>query len=153
MIFNFKTNAAGISVKYIIAKAICGFLNSKGGVLFIGVTDNGEIQGLDDFDYSLFDSENGKDKILLELDSLISYFFNLSIKPLINSSIEKIDGKDILIIGVTGSSKPVFLKNKRYDEVKKEFYIRMNASTRQITDIEEIVEYILNKENPAGNNG
>lgn len=153
LIYNFKTNAAGISVKYIIAKAICGFLNSNGGVLFIGVTDNGEIQGLNDFDYSLFDGKNGQDKILLELDSLISYFFNLSVKPLINSSIEKIEGKDILVIGVTECSKPVFLRNKRYDEIKKEFYIRMNASTRQITDIEEIIEYITNKENPAGNNG
>lgn len=146
LLYNFKTQAAGISVKYIIAKAICGFLNSNGGVLLIGVNDNGNIQGLENYDYSLFHGENEKDKLFLELDSLIQYFFGLSIKPLVNSSIENIDGKDILVIVVSESHKPIFLSNKRNDLTTKEFYLRMNASTRQIVDKEEIVQYVFNKE-------
>ena len=146
LLYNFKTQAAGIGVKYIIAKAICGFLNSNGGVLFIGVNDNGNIQGLDNYDYSLFRGENEKDKLLLELDSLLTYFFDLSIKPFVNSSIEKVAGKDILIIEVTESYKPIFLRNKKHEQINKEFYIRMNASTRQIFDNEEIVEYAFNKQ-------
>jgi hypothetical protein len=109
------------------------------------VNDNGSIQGMENFDYSLFQGVNEKDKILLELDSLLAYFFDLSIKPLVNSSIENIKGKDIFVILVTESHKPIFLKNKKYDRIEKEFYIRMNASTRQIYDIEEMVEYIFNK--------
>lgn len=146
LLYNFKTQAAGIGVKYIIAKAICGFLNSNGGVLFIGVSDNGNIQGLDDYDYSLFHGANEKDKILLELDSLLTYFFDLSIKPLVNSSIEKVDGKNILVVVVTESYKPIFIRNKRNELTEKEFYIRMNASTRQIVDNEEMVEYVFNKQ-------
>ncbi len=145
LLYNFKTQAAGIGVKYIIAKAICGFLNSNGGVLFIGVKDNGSIQGLENYDYSLFQGDNEKDKLLLELDSLLTYFFDLSIKPLVNSSIENVEGKDIMVIIVTESYKPIFLKNKRDDQIKKEMFIRMNASTRQITDNEEMVEYVFNK--------
>ena len=146
LLYNFKTQAGGIGIKYIIAKAICGFLNSNGGVLFIGVNDNGNIQGLENYDYSLFRGGNEKDKILLELDSLLTYFFDLSIKPLVNSSIEKVDCKDILVINVSDSYKPIFLRNKKNDVIDKEFYIRMNASTRQIIDNEEIVEYIFNKQ-------
>lgn len=146
LLYNFKTQAPGIGVKYIIAKAICGFLNSNGGVLFIGVNDNGNIQGLEKYDYSLFHGENEKDKLLLELDSLLTYFFDLSIKPLVNSSIEKVDNKDILVIVVTESYKPIFLRNKKNELVEKEFYIRMNASTRQIVDNEEMVEYVFNKQ-------
>lgn len=145
LLYNFKSGLGGIGVKYIIAKTICGFLNSNGGVLFIGVTDKGEIQGLE-YDYSLFKGKNEKDKLLLELDSLLVYFFDLSIKPLINSSIENINGKDIFVIAVNESQKPIFLKNKKNEQVEKEFYIRMNASTRQVIDIEEIVEYILNNQ-------
>lgn len=155
LLYNFKTHAAGISVKYIIAKTICGFLNSNGGVLLIGVNDNGNIQGLQNNDYSLFHGENEKDKLLLELDSLLAYFFGVSIKPLVNSSIENIDGKDILVIAVSESHKPIFLYNKRGNVTTKEFYLRMNASTRKIVDNEKLVEYVFNKEwrSPAGNKG
>ncbi|HRB37446.1 MAG TPA: ATP-binding protein, partial [Bacteroidia bacterium] len=146
LLYNFKTQAAGIGVKYLIAKAICGFLNSNGGVLFIGVNDNGNIQGLENYDYSLFHGENEKDKLLLEFDSLLAYFFDLSIKPLVDLSIKKVEGKDILVIVITESYKPIFLKNKKNEFIEKELYIRMNASTRQIVNIEEMVEYVFNKQ-------
>lgn len=144
LLYNFKTNAGGISIKYIIAKAICGFLNSNGGAIFIGVKDDGTIQGIE-YDYSLFE-DNEKDKILLEVDSLLAHFFGLSIKPLINVFIFPIEGKDILILSVTKSPKPSFLKNKKENIIEKEFYVRLEASTRQISDTEEIIEYIFNKE-------
>jgi len=94
----------------------------------------------------LFQCENEKDKLLLELDSLLTYFFDLSIKPLVNSSIVKIDNKEILVIAITESYKPIFLRNKKNQTIDKELYIRMNASTRQIVDNEEMVEYIFNKQ-------
>jgi len=50
-----------------------------------------------------------------------------------------------LYISVEESYKPIFLRNKRSGQIAKEIYIRMNASTHQITDIEEIVEYVFNK--------
>lgn len=147
LLYNFKTRAPGIGIKYIIAKAICGYLNSNGGFIFIGVRDNGEIQGLENYDYLLFQDSNPADKLLLELDALISHFLGKSIYPFISSEITNIEGKDVLVIVVNPSPRPVFLLNedKRKDIVYKEFYIRMNASTRQLTDIQEIIEYIFNK--------
>ena len=69
----------------------------------------------------------------------------LSIKPFIDSKIETIEGKDVLILAVSESNKPTFLKNKREDNIEKEMYIRMNASTHLLSDNEELVEYVLNK--------
>jgi len=69
----------------------------------------------------------------------------LSIKPFIDSKIETIEGKDVLILVVSESYKPTFLKNKRDDKIEKEMYIRMNASTHLLSDNEELVEYVLNK--------
>lgn len=146
LLYNFKTKEGGIGIKYIISRTICGFLNSNGGVLFIGVNDDGNIQGLENYDYSLFQGENKKDKILLELDSLLVHFFGLNIKPFVDSSIKKINEKDILIIVVKESPKPIFLRNNKYGNIEKEFFIRMNASTRQIINNEELVEYVFNKQ-------
>lgn len=146
LLYNFKSGKAGITPKFHIAKTICAFLNSNGGVLFVGVTDEGEIQGLEEYDFTLFESENKKDKILLEFDSLLTYFFGVSIKPLINCEIKTIDGKSILVVLVSESYRPIFMKNKKEDLILKEMYIRMNASTRLISENEELAEYIFNKE-------
>lgn len=144
LLFNFKTGKGGISVKYIIAKTICSFLNSNGGILFVGVNDDKTIQGLK-YDYSLFPEENPKDKILLELDSLISFYIGISIMPLITPTIESIDGKDVLVIYVEESDRPILINNKWGGQVLEEFYIRMSASTHQLVGVKKIISYIFNK--------
>lgn len=144
LLYNFNSNKGGIGVLYIIAKTICSFLNSDGGILFIGVKDSGEIQGLK-YDYSLF-ADKEKDRLLLQLDTLLVNFLGISITPLVKAFIENIEGKDILVVEIEQSSYPVFLINKKYDgSIEKEFFARMNASTHQLSDIEEIIEYIFNK--------
>lgn len=146
LLYNFKTGKAGITPKFHAAKTICAFLNSNGGVLFVGVTDEREIQGLEKYDYTLFQSETQKDKVLLEVDSLITYFFGVRIKPFITCDIVKIEGKSILIIWVSESYRPIFMKNKKENLIVKEMYIRMNASTILLSENEELAEYIFNKE-------
>ena len=137
LFYNFKTREGGIGVKYVVAKAIGAFLNSSGGILFIGVSDNGIIQGID-YDYSLIKEKNKKDVILLELDSLISQFFGVPIKLYINAKILEIDGKDILLITVKQAKSPVFVKNRKSGTVVKEMFVRLNASSHSLTDPEEM---------------
>lgn len=148
LLYDFNKQRGRYFVKYIIAKTICSFLNSRGGYLFIGVNDNGEIKGIEP-DYSLFEG-NKQDKIKLEVDSLISSFFGISKKPLIQVFIERVKEVDLLVIQVEESSKPVFLKKmNKVDgktEFEKEFFIRMNASTHQLKDIEEIMDYTFKKD-------
>ncbi len=125
-----------------IAKAICAFLNSKGGLLFIGVKDNAEVQGLD-FDFKLAVKENKKDYFKLDFDRVIEKFLGFSVKALVNSDFADINGKTIFVIEVSPSTtRPVFLK---VEENQKEFWIRGNASNRQLTGIEEIINYWLDR--------
>ena len=44
LLYHFGKKGYSRSVRYIIAKVICSFLNSKGGKLFIGLADDGKIQ-------------------------------------------------------------------------------------------------------------
>ena len=145
LVYNFKTKRGGIGVKYIIAKTINSFLNSNGGILFVGVKDDGSVSGLDN-DYSLFENENHKDKMLLELDDTITQLLSKSLKPLINASIIKIENKDVLVVEVEQSPKPVFVNYRGEGSLEKKFYARLNASTHEYRDVEEIIDYVFNKE-------
>lgn len=141
LLYNFSTGKGGIGVKGIIAKAICAFLNSNGGFLIIGVTDKGEPQGLS-FDFSLSEDKNQKDFFMLEFDQMLEHFLSFSIKSNVSGQFYKLNEKDIFVVTVTPSKRrPIFLKGQN----GKEFYVRGEASSRQLTDIEELVNYCIEK--------
>ena len=142
--FTKRTWQGKYEVNYIIAKAICAFLNSKdGGLLFIGVKDNGEIQGLN-FDLNLADKANKIDYFKLDFDRVLNNFIGFSVKPIVNMELTNVKEKQICVVKVEPSKhKPVFLKTQ---DDKKEFWVRGNASNRQITDVEEIHTHWLNRQ-------
>lgn len=141
LLYNFKTQKAGIGVKGYIAKAICAFLNSNGGFLFIGVKDNGDIQGLS-YDYSLSEGKEPKDFFRLQFDDMIKRFLSLSIINNVTGEFQKLDGKDIFVVTVFPSKRrPIFLNGQD----GKEFYVRGEASSRKIIDIEELANYCIEK--------
>ncbi len=141
LLYNFSTGKAGIGVKAINAKAICAFLNSNGGVLIIGVTDKGKPQGLS-FDFSLSEDKNERDFFMLEFDQMLEYFLSFSVKSNVSGQFYQLDNKDIFVVTVTPSKRrPIFLKGQN----GKEFYVRGEASSRQLTDIEELINYCIDK--------
>lgn len=141
LLFNFKTNKPSISVKYINAKAICAFLNSLGGSLYIGISDKEGVQGLGNSDFLLAEGKDPMDFVRLEFDQMLRYFFKPVVNTFITADFEEIEGKLVFVVKVKASNQPIFLLNKYNDEIRKEFYIRTSASSMPITDIEEVVDY------------
>ncbi len=124
-----------------VAKSICAFLNSDGGCLFIGIKDNGTIKGLDS-DYDLANGKDPKDYFRLAYDQMFKDFIGFSFKNKVSEDFYKILGKEIFVVTVFPSQRrPVFLKTKN----TKKFFIRAEASTQQITDIEEIINYWIER--------
>lgn len=141
LLYNFLTNRAGIGVKAIIAKAICAFLNSNGGILVIGVTDKGEPQGLS-YDYSLSKGKDVKDYFMLEFDQMLEHFLSFSVKNNVSGQFYKYKEKDIFVVTVNPSKRrPIFLNGQN----GKEFYVRGEASSRQFSDMEDLVNYCIEK--------
>ena len=141
LLYNFKTDKAGISVKGKIATAICAFLNSNGGLLFIGLRDDGTPQGLDR-DFSLSNKNNAKDFFQNEFDQMIEHFLSFSVKSNISGQFHELEGKDIFIISVEPSKhRAIFVKGLN----GKEFWVRGNAGNRQLTDIEELASYCIDR--------
>lgn len=138
LLYNHFSKKAGISIKGIIAKSICGFLNARGGFLFIGMNDDGTPQGLS-HDYSLAEEKAPKDYFSLQFDDTLKQFLPESI-PNISGKFITIEDTEIFVVIVFPSKrKPVFMKG----QYGKEFWVRWTASTRQIVDVEEVANYCL----------
>jgi predicted HTH transcriptional regulator len=106
--------------------------------LLIGVKDDGTVQGLEN-DFNLSNKVNKMDYFKNGFDRFLNKFFGFSVISLINSDFFEVDGKTIWVVQVEPSyRRPIFLIN---NENQKEFFVRGNASSRQLTDIEEIINY------------
>ena len=129
--WNLKANRKDTRITHAILKTIAAFLNSEGGTLLVGVSDNGDILGLDS---DLFENQ---DKILLFLTNIIkSQLGTLHIKNL-HFHIEQINDKSVLRIDVQGSQEPCYLSTEKMDH----FYIRTGPSTTDLR-LSKVYEYI-----------
>lgn len=131
------------SEKYIelsAIKNICAFLNSNGGKLIIGITDNGEILGLENTDFRTFNESDKKDAFLKHFDNLISKYFGNDLSLNLGVEFEQIDSKTLCEIDVLQNNNgPVFLKNPEKNNAE-EFYIRRNASAVAL-NMDEFYKY------------
>lgn len=128
---NLHTNEIDKKIEHSVLKTITGFLNSEGGTLIIGVSDNKEITGLEK------DNFPNEDKLILHFLNLFKQNIGKKYLHLIDYRIGKVNKKTILKIDCSKSNKPVFLKQGK----EEEFYIRIGPSTTEIK-ASELVDYI-----------
>ena len=76
-------------------------------MLFVGVDDDGNILGLDN-DYSCV-SKRSRDGFLLSLTNVINNYLGKSFHRFLNINIVSVNDKDICIISIDVSDKPVFI--------------------------------------------
>lgn len=77
-----------------------------------------------------------------EFDQMLEHFLTFSVKSNISGQFFQLNEKDIFVVAVTPSSRrPIFMNGLK----GKEFYVRGEASSRQLSDIEEIANYCIEK--------
>jgi predicted HTH transcriptional regulator len=128
-----KQGVQNKEMEKIIVKTLAALLNSQGGTLLIGVTDEGGIYGLD-ADYGTLKDRKNADGLEQFLTNL---FGGHGLVPLIKISFHVLEGKEICKIEVKASSKPVWTKS----EGQEFFYVRTNNSSRESKG-REITEYL-----------
>ena len=133
--WDIKQGKVNKALEQVIAKSISAFLNTEGGMLFIGVSDDGTILGLED-DYNSM-SKKSSDGFLLTLTSVINQYLGKQWHKLINVNIVSINGKDVCIVNVSKGHAPAFLDKKGSEE----FYIRTSASSQPLS-LRESLQYI-----------
>jgi FixJ family two-component response regulator len=123
--WDYKTKAEDRSIKLVIAKAIVGFLNAKGGTLLVGIADNGMIVGIEK-DLETF-PKRSSDEFQLSLTDIISNYIGVEHLSRIHPRFESVNNRLICAIVIEKSPNPVFLKG---DDNK--LWVRAGNSTRYL---------------------
>ncbi|MCD6502031.1 DUF262 domain-containing protein [bacterium] len=133
--WDYRENKVNKILEKVILKTIAGFLNNEGGILLIGVSDDGSVCGLTK-DYQTLNRQN-RDGFEQKIVELISSMLGAEFIQYIHIDFEQIDLKDICKIEVESSPRPTYLQSQG----SKEFYIRVGNTTRAL-DIEATQNYI-----------
>src|SRR3989344_2452619 len=104
-------------------KTLAAFMNSQGGTLLIGVSDDGKVQGLEK------DRFKDNDALNLHFTNLLKNYLGSEFLPFIRFELHPIKDLHILKIDCIQSKKPVFVKFR--DE--EEFFIRNGPSSVKLT--------------------
>ena len=123
--YDMNTGAPSEEREIDISKAIAGFMNASGGILFIGVNKDGNASGLDS-DYT-FVKDNNQDGFELELRNSIRKYLKIT-DDLYRMRFHKISETDICEVMVRPSVMPVLL----YYKGKILFFVRQGNSTQPL---------------------
>lgn len=130
-----NTDVLTKEIEFAVAKTIAAFMNTDGGILLVGVRDDGTILGLDN-DYKLVKNFN-RDGFLLHLNQVFINYIGKEYSPLVVFKIIEIDGKDVCYVKVNKSDRKIFI----IKDGKQDFFIRSSASTQPLLP-SQIEEYM-----------
>ncbi len=133
MRWNLKANKPGKEIETAWLKTIIAFLNTDGGILLIGVDDNGVVLGLES------DKFPNSDRYLLHVSNLIRERIGMEMMQYIKYGLKPLDGKEILCIQCSPASEAAFLQHDQ----EEDFYIRVGPGSRKLTS-RETMTYINN---------
>ncbi len=128
---NLRTGKPGKEIELAWLKAVAGFMNSDGGILLIGVADDGEILGLD------VDNFANEDKCRLHFKNLLNTHIGAEFTRFISLKVVAIEQMSILIIECERVRRPVFLSVGKNED----FFIRSGPSSTKLS-MSQMVKYL-----------
>jgi len=129
--WNLKANKKDSKITYAILKTLAAFLNTDGGTLIVGVSDIGEVLGLE------LDRFENEDKLLLFLTNILKSRIGTLYLENIHFHTEQIHNKTILRIDIQPANTPCFVSDEKIDHL----YIRTGPSTTDLR-LSKVFEYI-----------
>jgi hypothetical protein len=118
-----RTNEKLKHIETASLKTIAAFLNSDGGILLVGVTDDNKPTGLDD--EIIHFHKGSADKFLLHFSHLLRDTIGEEFYPMLEYQLVPIDGKSILRVNCKKSDRPCFIGD--------DFYVRTNPATDKLS--------------------
>ncbi|HSR87730.1 MAG TPA: RNA-binding domain-containing protein, partial [Pontiella sp.] len=134
MRMNLHTKKPGREIELAWLKGIAGFLNTDGGILLLGVSDAGEITGIEQ---DVFENE---DKCRLHFKNLVSKHIGADLSKYIRFKLVPMGEKTVGVVLCAQASEPVFLK----DGNKEHFYIRNGPSSDELP-VSKALNYIKHR--------
>lgn len=132
--WNIHSGAIGKEIETAWLKTIVAFLNSEGGVLLVGIKDDGSIHGLSD------DKFKTDDKLMLYVTSCLKENIGSEYIGSIFYDLVSVGDQQVLYFKCSAVSEPVFLKQGNTEE----FYARFGPSSGKL-NTKEVIAYLKNR--------
>ncbi len=129
--WNLKANKPTRDIELAVLKTVVAFLNTEGGILLVGIADDGSALGIEK------DNFPNSDKFLLHFNNMIKAHIGLEYANLIDFYLTDYQDKQILVIQCKESKDPIFLK---FEETE-DFYIRVGPGSRRLST-KKAIKYI-----------
>lgn len=146
--WDYQQHSVNPRLEEVIFKTIAAFSNGEGGMLIIGVDDDGKILGLEK-DFQTM-KRFGPDFFEIHLRNLLNTHFGITFSTnQLSINFPEAKGSLICTIEIEKSSEPVYLSvtDKNGNKAEK-FYIRSGNSSQEIRSLKEINIYISQRFNP-----
>lgn len=134
MRMNLHSKKPGKEIELAWLKGVAAFLNTDGGTLLLGVTDAGDVSGLEQ---DVFEND---DKCRLHFKNLIATHLGADLSKYIRFELFPFDGKTLGVVLCARASEPVFLR----DGNKEHFYIRNGPSSDELP-VSKALNYIKHR--------
>jgi len=153
LIYSPKTRKPGTDQVECIAATVAAFMNSDGGILYLGVKDNGDVVGVEG-DFDVLDAvpvkfQNGQDDhgydyakhrnidgFKNKLGAILKAYLGAVEDSLCERETKSRGGKTCVAVHVPRSDEPV------YFGPEQDIYVRADNHTRLLTTAKEVVDYI-----------
>jgi len=136
--WDFGKNARDPKPQLAVLKSIAGFLNSQGGMLLIGVRDNGSVEGIE---ADLRHFNGSRDKFSLHFRGILTEKIGLEFARYIKDRSEDVEGKTVWVVEVDSGPMEAFVKW----ENSARFFIREGPRSLDLNP-KETVQYIRAKD-------
>jgi hypothetical protein len=121
--FNLAAGKPGKEIELAALKTVTAFMNTDGGVLAVGVDDQGRAVGLS------ADGFENDDHALRHFSSLFAQHIGVEFLAYATFALRQLEGRTILLVECRKSKEPVILKGGKDEE----FYVRAGPSSRRLS--------------------
>jgi hypothetical protein len=132
--WDLRENKKNPVMEEVILKTVAAFLNSDGGTLLLGVSDDGAVLGLE-HDYQTLHKKNA-DGYELFLGDLLLTHYGKDLSRFLKFSFHEVDSKRVCRITVEPAPRAAWVKEANEEHL----YVRAGNSTRRLST-KEAIEY------------
>lgn len=127
---NLHTGDKDPNIEWGVIKSVAGFMNKQGGVVLVGVADDGKVIGIEE-DFPLLGSKQNTDGWELWLTAALTTALGKSAATDVDVAYATIADRTIASLAVKPASQPVFATPAKTG--KPAFLVRINSSTQELS--------------------
>ena len=144
--WSFLDSSVNKKLEEVVLKTIAAFNNTDGGILLIGVNDDGELLGLSN-DYESLKGD--KDKFELHLQNLIESEYGAGYcSQYIKVIFPTKDDEEICMVEISRGDKQLYTNiTNKHGQKSQKFFIRRGNASVELSSHSEVNEYIENRFN------